>query len=316
MSKTTAMPQQLKVTSYQTLICSLEDFLAKRSQSQVNDSDLRTQEALSFLMSHGFSETKDPDILYSKTLKVFCLTTLAKLSRQYLKFSPTQGTELAGLYIIPRTMEYRRTGSVSTLSEVLEENVDPKYFLSPQMTEKILSQTKDGVQSFSRPSGRPITRTVITSPSLQTSTVRDYGSGGNKMPIVTRQPLRFLDRNQKNIEGDYAFTVDASQTSGVRIEQVAVDLTRREDGNHRVRKDGRAGTLDANYYKGLANQERPGVKDGTRIRRLTPTECVRLQGFPDGWNDNVSETQQYKQAGNAMTVNVVEHILRELNETL
>lgn len=42
-----------------------------------------------------------------------------------------------------------------------------------------------------------------------------------------------------------------------------VDLTRREPNGFRLRKDGRAGTLDANYYKGLANQERPGVLVGT-----------------------------------------------------
>jgi len=44
------------------------------------------------------------------------------------------------------------------------------------------------------------------------------------------------------------------------------------------------------------------------VRRLTPTECCRLQGFPDDWNDNVSDTQRYKQMGNAVTVNVIEWI--------
>lgn len=44
------------------------------------------------------------------------------------------------------------------------------------------------------------------------------------------------------------------------------------------------------------------------VRRLTPVECCRLQGFPDDWNDNVSDTQRYKQMGNAVTVNVAEWI--------
>jgi len=44
------------------------------------------------------------------------------------------------------------------------------------------------------------------------------------------------------------------------------------------------------------------------IRRLTPTECERLQGFPDGWTEGVSDTQRYKCLGNAVTVNVVEEI--------
>jgi DNA (cytosine-5)-methyltransferase 1 len=42
-------------------------------------------------------------------------------------------------------------------------------------------------------------------------------------------------------------------------------------------------------------------------RRLTPTEWERLQGFPDGWTIG-SDTQRYKQCGNAVTVNVVRHV--------
>jgi len=44
------------------------------------------------------------------------------------------------------------------------------------------------------------------------------------------------------------------------------------------------------------------------IRRLTPTECERLQGFPDGWTEGVSDTQRYKTLGNAVTVNVIRDI--------
>jgi len=44
------------------------------------------------------------------------------------------------------------------------------------------------------------------------------------------------------------------------------------------------------------------------IRRLTPTECERLQGFPDGWTSGVSDTQRYKTLGNAVTVPVIQAI--------
>lgn len=66
--------------------------------------------------------------------------------------------------------------------------------------------------------------------------------------------------------------------------------------------------------------------DGTRIRRLTPVECERLQGFPDGWTAegltsngqvmNISDTQRYKAMGNAVTVNVVEYLGRRLLESI
>jgi len=39
-------------------------------------------------------------------------------------------------------------------------------------------------------------------------------------------------------------------------------------------------------------------------------ETERIQGFPDGWTDIVSETQRYTQCGNAVTVNVIESIAR------
>jgi len=51
-----------------------------------------------------------------------------------------------------------------------------------------------------------------------------------------------------------------------------------------------------------------------RIRKLTPTECERLQGFPDGWTKGVSDTQRYKQLGNAVTATVVEYIAQYLDE--
>ena len=54
------------------------------------------------------------------------------------------------------------------------------------------------------------------------------------------------------------------------------------------------------------------VNEGMKIRKLTPTECERLQGFPDGWTSGVSDTQRYRQMGNAVTVPVVEYIAKEL----
>lgn len=49
-----------------------------------------------------------------------------------------------------------------------------------------------------------------------------------------------------------------------------------------------------------------------KIRRITPLECERLQGFPDGWTEGVSDTQRYRQLGNAVTVNVIEEITKRI----
>ena len=58
------------------------------------------------------------------------------------------------------------------------------------------------------------------------------------------------------------------------------------------------------------------LSNGTKIRKLTPMECERLQGFPDNWTRGISDTQRYKCCGNAVTVPVVEFILNELNKSL
>jgi DNA-cytosine methyltransferase len=54
------------------------------------------------------------------------------------------------------------------------------------------------------------------------------------------------------------------------------------------------------------------IQSGYQIRRLTPVECERLQGFPDGWTEGVSDTQRYKCLGNAVTVNVIRDIFEKI----
>jgi site-specific DNA-cytosine methylase len=57
-----------------------------------------------------------------------------------------------------------------------------------------------------------------------------------------------------------------------------------------------------------------GIVEGSKIRSLTPLECERLQGFPEGWTEGVSDTQRYKQLGNAVTVPVIEEIARRFTD--
>lgn len=54
------------------------------------------------------------------------------------------------------------------------------------------------------------------------------------------------------------------------------------------------------------------IQGDNAIRRLTPKECERLQGFPDDWTAGVSDTQRYKCCGNAVTVNVIKEIMKRL----
>lgn len=51
---------------------------------------------------------------------------------------------------------------------------------------------------------------------------------------------------------------------------------------------------------------------GSRIRRLTPLECERLMGYPDGWTEGLSDTQRYKTLGNGIVSNVVAEVVKRL----
>lgn len=144
------------------------------------------------------------------------------------------------------------------------------------------------------------------SPTLNTA------QGGNRQPFV--RPVLTPDRLEKQQngrrfkeDGDPSFTLTSQDRHGVLVTK---GLAKESD---------EANTLDANYYKGIgANQARFGVSDDARIRRLTPTECERLQAFPDGWTryghdgKEISDTQRYKCLGNAVTVSVIRDICVKL----
>ena len=56
------------------------------------------------------------------------------------------------------------------------------------------------------------------------------------------------------------------------------------------------------------------LAEETMIRRLTPMECERLQGFPDRWTEGQADTHRYKQMGNAVAVPVVSWLVNRLIE--
>ena len=87
------------------------------------------------------------------------------------------------------------------------------------------------------------------------------------------------------------------------------------------RQDGRRFKEDEEPMFTLTSQDRHGIaiqsKSDIKIRRLTPKECFRLQGFPDEYFERArkvnSDNQLYKQAGNSVTVNVVYEIAKRLD---
>ena len=94
------------------------------------------------------------------------------------------------------------------------------------------------------------------------------------------------------------------------------NLVKIVDFYNKIIKD-EVGTLTSSGGGSTVRAGSFGVTDGYRIRKLTPRECWRLQGFPDWAFDKAQEvnsnSQLYKQAGNSVTVNVIAAIAKELS---
>lgn len=99
------------------------------------------------------------------------------------------------------------------------------------------------------------------------------------------------------------YCLDTGQTNAIEI----VPMDFRYDEGFRPRENGKSPTLtitnDCNSASGKAL-----AMVGSRIRRLTPIECERLQTVKDGYTAYVSDSQRYKMLGNGWTVDVIAHI--------
>jgi len=79
----------------------------------------------------------------------------------------------------------------------------------------------------------------------------------------------------------------------------------------RENKSGVCPTLTANM--GMGGHNVPIIKDKKGIRKLTPLECFRIQGFPEGYVlPKISDSALYKQAGNSVSVPVIEAVAKEM----
>ncbi|WP_120850437.1 DNA cytosine methyltransferase [Helicobacter pylori] len=126
-------------------------------------------------------------------------------------------------------------------------------------------------------------------------------------PIKTSCKISALDLLDKQVELKYFIsqkmikTILGKGTKGYIVEPsidtpIAKTLTATMHKCHRASQD--------NYYTDLKNWERYKDNNYSIIRRLTPNEARKLQGFPSNFKQVVSDTQSYKQFGNAVSVNV------------
>ena len=117
------------------------------------------------------------------------------------------------------------------------------------------------------------------------------GKGGQGMRVYS------IDGIASNLN---ALSGGMGAKTGLYLDRNDMNIPKPDDISRTVRVGGR-GSTDRHSWD--------IIDDNTRVRRLTPTECERLQGFPDGYTIGISETQRYKCLGNAVTVNTIQYIV-------
>ena len=147
-----------------------------------------------------------------------------------------------------------------------------------------------------------------------------YGTGGNNLPLVTQAPDSYciagniIDRKTENGGNGFGCQTDVSYTLNT-ADRHAVFVRQRVD---QFREDEIAGTQSARQHKDAtdlvcqpANGTAQSPKANQLIRRLTPLECERLQGFPDGWTltETASDSARYKALGNSVAIPCVAYVL-------
>jgi len=140
-----------------------------------------------------------------------------------------------------------------------------------------------------------------------------YGTGGGNVPMVFPiDDARELEKHQNGTgigaEGAPAYTLDRQQAPAVVIAEEPLAMRDREG-----KPGGGKGPLVSKTAFTLSTSNFHTISpNASMVRRLTPMECERLQGFPDNWTDGQADSSRYKQMGNAVAVPVVEWIISRM----
>lgn len=182
------------------------------------------------------------------------------------------------------------------LKDVLEDDVDDKYFLSEKMLKQITSLDTGcnqgiWIADYRADEGLRIRKDNI-SPCM-TSSMRDSKEWNPK--AGTRNPPLVGYHNEK-LSQAVIQPVQIGQSEKTFAYKNGTIIGKENQEAFCIRSVQPNGICINNY----------------KIRRLTPRECFRLMDFPDTFTWTVSDSQAYKQAGNSIVVNVLYKILKNL----
>ena len=148
-----------------------------------------------------------------------------------------------------------------------------------------------------------------------------YGTGGGNTPLVQEDSDVYcivgniIDRQPENGGNGCGYQENLAYTI-TTVDRHAVYARQRVD---EFRNDDIASTQSARQAKDATDLVvEPDRQHAQLIRRLTPLECERLQGFPDGWTNipGASDSARYRALGNSVAIPCVEFIMKSLNEVV
>lgn len=196
--------------------------------------------------------------------------------------------------------------------------------ICPTLTSRDYKEPRNvGVVCNVNPSGKGMNGNVYDSNGVSPSLTTNKGEGNKiAIPVLTpdRAEKRQNGRRFKD-DGEPMFTLTSQDRHGVAVEPLGVLRNVRSDYGKEI-----ANTLDTSCNQGIFVQVSEELtvyavwyekyQCYIAIRRLTPKECFRLQGWTDDYFEKAqfvnSDSQLYKQAGNGVTVNVIEAIAEKL----
>lgn len=149
---------------------------------------------------------------------------------------------------------------------------------------------------------------------------KDYGVPQSRKRIFIAGHLRGTPRPQ--IFPLRETDADATSREIISSPCISVAMRNQNRSKHQHKEGMKYGDVEKKY---VLEENKEGIsfvvksvthefmlRNGEHLRYLTPVECERLQGFPDGWTEGASDTQRYKMCGNAVTTNVVSAIAKEM----
>ncbi|MES2216652.1 MAG: DNA (cytosine-5-)-methyltransferase [Patescibacteria group bacterium] len=183
--------------------------------------------------------------------------------------------------------------------------LNSKDFGVPQNRERVF--IAGHIRGTPRPKVFPLEADSRSDIVLPTLTARYWGAQANGGYIGTKQTKIGTFRTHKDGNGFREVKSGLCPTIPARAREDGSGqpvIIQRPRGKNKGGEHAIAPTMTGKSY--------PDNNHVGGVRRLTPTECERLQGFPDSWTAGVSDTQRYKCLGNAVTVNVIREICKKL----